>query len=116
MPPFYHLEAVSNVSFPCVFDYYGRVASFNYFDKDRNGILTKEELRLKLRSMVVHKFQTRNQALSGALKDDLYQVIDHVLDDVFQKADSDGDGGISIEEYVKAFSGESEATDFLKHM
>lgn len=92
------------------------LASFHYFDNDRNGILTKDELRLKLRSMVIHKFQTRQQLLSASLQTEVYGVIDTVLDDVFAKADTDGSGGIDIEEYVKAFSGSAHVTDFLKNL
>lgn len=91
-------------------------ASFHYFDQDRNGILTKDELRLKLRSMVIHKFQTRQQLLSSSLQTEVYGVIDTVLDDVFSKADTDGSGGIDIEEYVKAFSGSAHVADFLKNL
>lgn len=79
-------------------------------------MLTKDELRLKLRSMVLHKFQMRQQLLSASLQAEVYSVIETVLDDVFTKADTDGSGGIDIEEYVKAFSGSSHVADFLKNL
>ena len=66
--------------------------------------------------MVIHKYQTRQQLLSSSLQDEVYGLIDTILDDVFKKADADGSGGIDIEEYVKAFSDSSHVTDFLNNL
>jgi hypothetical protein len=73
-----------------------------------------EELRLKLRAVVGHKFAERKQALEGEFKVQVYGVIDHILQGVFAKLDTDKDGWIDIEEYVKGFSGDPEVMAFLQ--
>ena len=89
-------------------------ASFNYFDRDRNGTLSREELKLKLRAVVCHKFAERKQALDGEHKKQVYGVIDHILNGVFEKIDLDHSGSIDVEEYVKGFSGNPEVLGFLQ--
>lgn len=93
-------------------------ASFAIFDKDGNGTLSKEEVRDMLRMVIqqVMRAQTRGKPSSSAsLLDDAAKAkIDQVVDEVFDRVDTDRSGAIDINEFEAGFSENPQMLAFFK--
>ena len=89
-------------------------ASFHAFDKDRSGTLTKDELRLKIRTLLRTKKdgQARTTDELTAMEADLNKL----LDDIFDLIDTDKSGSIDIDEYVRGFAGNPQVISFIENL
>lgn len=71
------------------------------FDTSNNGLLERDELKLKLRAVVRGKrFSNNISAEEDALLD---QHIDEAVDKVFELVDTDKSGTIDVKEFVEGF-------------
>lgn len=84
------------------------------FDADHNGILSRDELKGKIRSVI--KGKKVAPGFAGVLDTE----VDEVCDKIFDLIDTDKSGGIDMEEFVAGFLGNAEvlaalqaATDYL---
>lgn len=93
-------------------------ASFAIFDKDGNGSLSKEEVRDMLRMVIqqVMRAQARDKsAVKGNLLDDAANAkIDQVVEEVFDRVDTDRSGSIDINEFETGFSENPQMLAFFK--
>jgi Ca2+-binding EF-hand superfamily protein len=89
-------------------------ASFHAFDKDRSGTLTKEELRLKIKTLLRSKKDgsPRTAEEIAAMETE----VNKLLDDVFELIDTDKSGSIDIDEYVKGFAGNPQVIEFVENL
>ena len=90
------------------------LASFHAFDKDRSGTLTKDELRLKIKTLLRTKSDgtPRTADEVTAMESD----VNTLLDEVFDLIDTDKSGSIDIDEYVKGFAGNPKVIEFVNNL
>lgn len=90
------------------------IASFRAFDRDHSGSLTKDELHLKLKTLLRTKNDgtIRSQDEVDAMDADVKKI----LDEVFTLMDTNGDGQIDIDEYVKGFSQNPAVIEFINDL
>ncbi|XP_068596509.1 guanylyl cyclase-activating protein 2-like [Brachionichthys hirsutus] len=69
--------------------------SFKVYDKDNNGFVDKDELRSIIDS--IHRLKKGSQTEAN----DSQLTLDEVVDRLLASVDSDGDGQISVEEFLK---------------
>lgn len=89
-------------------------ASFRAFDRDHSGSLTKDELHLKLKTLLRTKGDgtVRTSEEVEAMDADVTKI----LDEVFTLMDTDGNGSIDIDEYVKGFSTNPTVIEFINNL
>lgn len=83
------------------------LASFNVFDRNHDGKLTRDELRMRLRALGRCGHCER---LSAEQSRELDQKVECMLDRAFDQIDKDHSGTIDVDEYIAAFSN----TDILR--
>jgi len=90
------------------------LASFHAFDKDHNGSLTKDELRLKIKTLLRTKKDGKPRTAEelAAMETDVNKVID----EVFELIDVDKSGSIDIDEYVRGFAGNAKVIEFIENL
>ncbi|XP_041647394.1 guanylyl cyclase-activating protein 2-like [Cheilinus undulatus] len=69
--------------------------SFKVYDKDNNGFVDRKELRSIIDSIYRLKKGQKTGGLDGQL------TVDEVVDRIFQAVDRDGDGTISMDEFIR---------------
>lgn len=85
-------------------------ASFHVFDKDHDGMLSKEELRNRLRALArsgCDPHLSQSESLSIDAK------VEEILEDAFKIIDTRKDGGIDVQEYINAFSNGEVVLQFM---
>jgi Ca2+-binding EF-hand superfamily protein len=90
------------------------VASFHAFDKDRSGTLTKDELHLKVKTLL--RVKKDGTARTPEELKDIDAEVTKVIDEVFDLIDTDKSGSIDIEEYVRGFAGNAQVIDFIENL
>ncbi|KAM7015084.1 guanylyl cyclase-activating protein 2-like [Tautogolabrus adspersus] len=68
--------------------------SFKVYDKDNNGSIDRKELR----SIIDSIYRLKRGQTTGAADERL--TVDEVVDRIFQAVDRDGDGHISMDEFI----------------
>ncbi|KAM8762199.1 guanylyl cyclase-activating protein 2-like [Acanthopagrus schlegelii] len=69
--------------------------SFKVYDKDNNGFVDRKELRSIIDSIYRLKKSAKKEDFDSQL------TVDEVVDRIFQAVDSDGDGHINLEEFIR---------------
>lgn len=90
---------------------HSEIASFKAFDKDHNGSISKDELRLRVKTLLrTNRDGTPRtlEELEAAMKE-----AEKVLDEVFELIDTDKSGSIDIEEYTRGFAQNPKVTEFI---
>jgi len=97
-------------------------ASFELFDENGDGVISKDEVRAILKMLVQQKmaiasFQKtgkKHSASSQVLDTKTLMSIDRVVDLTFAKVDTDHNGTIDKEEFVQGFATHPEICSFFK--
>jgi len=97
-------------------------ASFDLFDENSDGVISKDEVRAILKMLVQQKmaiarFQQTGRkcsASSQSLDTKTLMSIDRIVDMTFAKVDTDKNGTIDKEEFIQGFATHPEICSFFK--
>ncbi|XP_045894454.1 guanylyl cyclase-activating protein 2-like [Micropterus dolomieu] len=82
--------------------------SFKVYDKDNNGFVDRDELRSIIDSLYRIKQGTKTDVR------DSWLTVDEVVDRILQAVDSDGDGKINMEEFIRGAQKDPWVLNMLK--
>ncbi|XP_038557721.1 guanylyl cyclase-activating protein 2-like [Micropterus salmoides] len=82
--------------------------SFKVYDKDNNGFVDRDELRSIIDSLYRIKQGTKTDVRDSRL------TVDEVVDRILQAVDSDGDGKINMEEFIRGAQKDPWVLNMLK--
>eukprot|EP01122_Echinamoeba_exundans_P005205 TRINITY_DN15373_c0_g1_i1.p1 TRINITY_DN15373_c0_g1~~TRINITY_DN15373_c0_g1_i1.p1 ORF type:complete len:212 (+),score=73.56 TRINITY_DN15373_c0_g1_i1:38-637(+) len=97
-------------------------ASFEIFDRNGDGSLSKDEVRQML-TMVVRQvtraqLKAKTKNVSGATPIEIDEAaaakIEEILNQIFEKIDTDKSGSIDVNEFIKGFSEHPDICGFFK--
>jgi Ca2+-binding EF-hand superfamily protein len=97
-------------------------ASFEIFDRNGDGTLSKDEVRAML-TMVVKQvtraqLKAKQKKVSGDTPIEIdaagQKKIEEILEEIFNKVDTDRSGSIDVNEFMKGFSEHPQICGFFK--
>eukprot|EP01087_Luapelamoeba_hula_P023404 TRINITY_DN8587_c0_g1_i1.p1 TRINITY_DN8587_c0_g1~~TRINITY_DN8587_c0_g1_i1.p1 ORF type:complete len:225 (-),score=56.43 TRINITY_DN8587_c0_g1_i1:59-646(-) len=90
-------------------------ASFNLFDEDGNGTLDKEEVE-KMMSMVMRSVLRRSLPAGSPvdLTAEHIAEVKKIVNDIFDKVDTDGNGSLDFQEFRTGFSEHPDICAFFR--